>query len=87
MLQSDSSDMVTSMKNTMKAVTALKTLAEEEPNQWPTIKLVQSRIKTIDGKKEYQGFQAENFGGCIDKCKPQVSANLHRIQEKLKARL
>ena len=52
-----------------------------------TIKLVQSRIKMVDGKKEYQGFQIENFGSCLDKCKPQVSADLHRIQEKLKARL
>ena len=32
-LQSDSSDIVTSMKNTLKAVKALKTLAKEEPNQ------------------------------------------------------
>ena len=57
-LQSDSSDIVTSMKNTLKAVKALKTLAEEEPNQWPTIKLVQSRIKTVHRKKEYTKFSS-----------------------------
>ena len=37
MLQSDSSDIFTSMENTLKAVKALKTLAEEEPNQWPPL--------------------------------------------------
>ena len=86
-LQSDSSDIVTSMKNTQKAVKTLKSLAEEDPKQWSTIQLVQSRIKEVDGRKEYQDVQLENFDSCLDKCKPQVTADLQRIQERLKTRL
>ena len=81
-LQSDSSDIVTSMK----AVKTLKSLAEEDPKQWPTIQLIQSRIREVDGQ-EYQGVQLENFDSCLDKCKPQATADLQRIQEKLKTRL
>ena len=86
-LQSDSSDIVTSMKNTLKAVKTLKSLAEEDPKQWPTIQLIQSRIREVDGQKEYQGVQLENFDSCLDKCNPQATADLQRIQEKLKTRL
>ena len=46
-LQSDSSDIVTSMK----AVKTLKSLAEEDPKQWPTIQLIQSRIREVDGQE------------------------------------
>ena len=85
-LQSDTADIVTSVKNTLKAIKTLKSLAEEDPKQWPTIQLIQSRIREVDGQ-EYQGFQLENFDSCLDKCKPQVIADLQRIQEKLKTRL
>ena len=54
-LQDDKLDLVLGIKYILKTIKSLKALAGQDPLQWPTVKLVSSRIKDEDGSKQYQG--------------------------------
>ncbi len=54
-LQSDSIDVVMGIKHILKSIRSLKKLRSQDPLEWPTAKLVCSRITEEDGDKVYQG--------------------------------
>ena len=62
-------------------------LLEKEPCQWPTVKLIKTQIKEIDGVREYQGIPVGNFDDCVQQCLIHVLADLHRVEENIKNRL
>ena len=83
-LQDDSADIVTGMENTLKSMNALKCLQRQEPQEWPTVKLMKGRI---DEHQQYQGVTLENFDDTFEQCKGQVLADVERLQNKVKERL
>lgn len=54
-LQDDHINIVDGIKNLLKAVSTLKSLAKQESEEWPTVKTVLARIEDKDGEKVYQG--------------------------------
>ena len=88
-LQNDNTDniIVNGMENTLKSMNALKCLQQQEPSEWPTVKLVKSRVKDIDMHQEYQGIVLQNYDATFEQCKGQVLADVERLQSKVKERL
>lgn len=52
-LQEYELDTVFGIKSILKATTALRSLAKQDPFQWPTVKLLLGRIKEEGGDKLY----------------------------------
>ena len=46
-LQSEGADIIMRIENTLKSVTSLKSLSQKDPSEWPTVKLVKSRIEVV----------------------------------------
>ena len=88
-LQKEGADIVTSIDNTLKSVKALKSLSELAPIEWPTVKLVKSRLKDTDvGEgQEYQGIVLQNFDSVLEQCKEHVKEDICRLERKIKERL
>ena len=59
-LQESELDMVLGIKNILKSTTALKSLARQDPFEWPTVKLLLRRMKDKGGEKSYQGAALQN---------------------------
>ena len=83
-LQGNEVDIVMSIESTLNSLKALMLLLEKEPCQWPTVKLIKTRIKDIDGVMEYQGIPVGNFDECVQQCSIHVNADLHRVEENIK---
>lgn len=86
-LQKEGADIVMSIENTLKSVKALKSLSELPPGEWPTVKLVKSRLKDVGDEKEYQGIALRNFDAILEQCKKHVQDDLLRLEQKIKERL
>lgn len=86
-LQKEGADIVTSIENTLKSVKALKTLSELAPIEWPSVKLVKSRLKDVGHHKEYQGVALQNFDRTLEQCKKHVMDDICKLEEKIKERL
>ena len=86
-LQGNEVDIVMSIESTVNSLKTLMLLLEKEPCQWPTVKLIKTRIKDIDGVMEYQGIPVGNFDECVQQCSIHVLADLHRVEENIKDRL
>ena len=52
-LQSDGADIIMTIENTLKSVKSLRSLSQKDPSEWPTVKLVKSRIEVVS--QQYQG--------------------------------
>ena len=85
-LQGNDVDIVMSIESTLNSLKALMSLLEKEPCQWPTVKLIKTRIKEIDGVMEYQGVPVENIDECVQQCTIHVLADLRRVEENIKDR-
>ena len=86
-LQNDNTDIVHGMENTLKSMSALKCLQQQEPSEWPTVKLMKSRVQDIDMHQEYQGIVLQNYDATFEQCKGQLLADVERLQSKVKERL
>ena len=84
-LQKEGADIVTSIDNTLKSVKALKSLTELTTVEWPTVKLVKSRLE--ENQKEYQGVALQNFDSILEQCKKHVKDDICRLEQKIKKRL
>ena len=51
-LHDDELDVVTGIKSILKSSGSLKNMAKTEPKEWPTVKLVQDRIRS-EGQTNY----------------------------------
>lgn len=87
-LQGNELDVVLGIKNTLKAVGALKSLAKLDGLEWPTVKLLQGRIKDEDGEKSYQGAILKNYSlETREKTKKDALQDLALLDEKMRERL
>ena len=86
-LQKGGADIVTSIENTLKSVKALKSLSDLAPIEWPTVKLVNGRLKDVGDQKEYQGVALQNFDSTLEQCKKHVMDDIRRLEQKIKERL
>lgn len=84
-LQNENADIVMSIENTLKSVKSLKSLSEQDPKEWPTVKLMKSRINV--SSQEYQGVVLENIDACLEQCKVHVLADLQRLDRRIQERL
>ncbi len=87
-LQEDRVDIVQGLKQNLKSVSALQTLAMRDPKNWSTVKFVVARVSEDGGQKFYQGGVLRNFtDSMLAQCSRQALADLHKLDGKMKERL
>ena len=87
-LQGCELDTVLGIKNILKSITTLKSLARQDPLEWPTVKLLLGRMKDEGGDKTYQGTVLKNFSPAArEKTKQDALTDLTGLNEKMKERL
>lgn len=86
-LQKKDADIVLSIENTLKSMKAIKSLQSKDPREWPSVELLKSRMKVVDGGKEYQGTSFTGFDAALDQCKAHVVKDLEQLCVKIKERL
>ena len=72
---------------TSKSKKSLKSLVDGDPLKWPTVNLVRYKIKNGN---EYQGIILKHFDDedtVLEFCKNQASADVLRLEEKMRQRL
>ena len=80
-LQDDDLDIVQGLNHILKSTKSLKSLTEKNPLEWPTIKLVCSRVK--DGNV-YQGAFMQHFNTTtLHYCRDQALADLKQLDQKM----
>ncbi|KAL5502950.1 hypothetical protein EMCRGX_G009812 [Ephydatia muelleri] len=66
-------DIVMSIESTFNSLKALMSLLEKKPSQWPTIKLIKTQIKEINGVMEYQDVPSRRkHGGSVGMVRPET---------------
>ena len=87
-LQGSELDTVLAIKSILKATTALKSLARQDPLEWPTVKLLMGRIVDEGGEKLYQGAALKNCSPAIqEKSKRDALRDLTGLDQKMRERL
>lgn len=87
-LQDHELDTVLGIKNMLKSVTALKSLARQDPFEWPTVKLLLGRVKDEAGEKTYQGAALKNYRDTAQEAlKRDALGDLTRLDDKMRERL
>ena len=87
-LQESEVDTVLGIKNILKSITALKSLARQDPFEWPTVKLLLGRIKDEAGEKSYQGAALKNASTATqENLKQDALHDLNRLDKKMRERL
>ena len=87
-LQGCQLDIVLGIKNILKASAALKTLARQDPLEWPTAKLVEERIQEEGSEKMYQGATLKNVTlTAKENVKEEVLRDLGRLNDSMRERL
>ena len=87
-LQEDGIDIVQGIQGILKTSASLESLTKDPPNQWPTVKLVLSRITTEGTSKVYQGASLQHYSDeTFSCCSRQVLEDLTKLSESIKHRL
>ena len=87
-LQEDGIDTVQGIKSILKSAGSLQSLSKEIPKEWPTVKLVLSRIVTEGTDKTYQGATLTQYNDeKIPHCCGQALQDLEKLNVKMKERL
>ena len=87
-LQENNLDVVSGIEYLLKSIKSLKAIAEKDPQSWPTVQLVTSRMKDEDGKKVYQGAVLANYNSTtLQNCGNSALADFERLAERMQARL
>ena len=87
-LQGDHLDIVHGLRHILKSHQSLKKLSLQDPLQWPTVKVVRSKIVDEDGSSTYQGICLKKYNdSTIKSCKDQALCDLNRLDDKLRGRL
>ena len=86
-LQEKNLDLVLGIKHILKTIKSLKGLASQDSLQWPTVKLVCSRIKDGEGGKQYQEATLKNYNSATTEyCKEQAMADLNHLDLRMRDR-
>ena len=87
-LQDDKVNIVHGIHNLLKARKSLKGLAKKEPGEWPTVKLVLSRLQRDKEDTLYQGAPLANYSvSTLSSCAEKVKTDLVCLDNKMKERL
>ena len=87
-LQECQLDIVLGINNILKASAALKTLARQDPLEWPTAKLEEERIQEEGSEKMYQGAALKNVTlAAKESAKEEVLHDLGRLNDSMRERL
>ena len=86
-LQSEKTDIVSSIESTLKSVKSLQSLIRKDPKDWTQLKLLKQRIQEVNGEQEYQGIPIVSLDSLVDECKIHVLADLERLERAIKHRL
>ena len=87
-LQGEHLDVIQGIDSILKFSKLLVTLTDQNPLQWPTVKLVCSRVKEEKGEKLYQGAVLHNYNTTTLKhCSDQAIADAKQLDDKLRERL
>ncbi len=91
-LQNSDLDIVLGIKNIIKATATLKNLAKQKIEDWPTVKLVKSRIvqNDLDNEVTYQCAVMEISGSVKsveERCTRDALSDLDTLSKKMKERL
>ena len=74
-LQEDRVDTVQGHKHILKSASALQKLAKQDQKDWPTVKLVLTRVSEDGAQKAYQGGGGPSRTS-LTTCSPNVLAKL-----------
>ena len=87
-LQEYQIDIVNGLKQILKSASARQSLAQREPKNWPTVKLVVGRVSDEGGQKFYQGGVLKNFtDDMFTACSRQALSDLQKLDSKMRERL
>ena len=87
-LQENDIDIVENIKQVLKAVSTLQSLAKKDPQLWSTGNLVLERISEEGDQKVYQGSTLTHFSdSMLSLCSNQALADLQKLDNKIKERL
>ena len=87
-LQEEQFDIVFGLKQILKSVSALQSLAKQDPKNWPTVKLVVGRVSEESGQKFYQGGVLKNFtDNMFTQCSCQALSDLQKLDGKMREQL
>ncbi len=87
-LQDDNLDIVAGIKGILKSSKSLKQMSDEDPLEWPTMKLVKTRIKEEGDKVSYQGTSLQGYSSRIlQDCATHALADLKKLDTAMRSRL
>lgn len=87
-LQEEKLDIVQGLQHILKSSKSLKSLAKQSPLDWPTVKLVCSRVTEESGDKVYQGAVLNGYSpATLQACADEALADIKRLEERMRARL
>ena len=88
-LQKENLDIVMALQHILRSVKYLKALAESPPEEWPTAKLVLSKIASKEeGNSEYQGTILKSFTlSTLCSCQEQALRDLLQLDQMMRSRL
>ncbi len=88
-LQTSSADIVYSIKQILKATSAMKSLREKDPLQWPAVQKVMTNIHSdANGEKIYEGVFLNGFSDTIvEQCKKDALSDLKCLAANIVSRL
>ena len=87
-LQEDDLNVVGGIKYILKSSKLLQSMSDQDPLQWPAIKLVTSRIKEEGDDHVYQGAILQGYSPAVmQQCGKFAVADVKRLVTKMKSRL
>lgn len=87
-LQEDQIDIVSGLKQILKSSNALQTLAQRDPKDWPTVRLVAGRVSKENDQCIYQGGVLKNYSDDIlADYSRQALSDLQRLDRRMRERL
>ena len=87
-LQQDSVDIVCGINSILKCMNKLSALSKQEPQQWPTVKIVISKVNDEGTQKTYQRCVLNQYTeSSRQQCLAYAKADLQRLQNKIGERL
>ena len=88
-LQKENLDIVMALQHILRPVKHLKALAESPPEEWPTAKLVLSKItRKEEANSEYQGAVLKSFTpSTLRSCQEQSLRDLLQLDQMMRSRL
>ena len=87
-LQCDHLDIIAGIKAVLEASKSLQGMSKQDPIEWPTVKLVCSRVKDEENEKVYQGAVVRGYSAVVlEECADVAKRDMQQLASEIKARL